>query len=108
MTEFEDKTEGGYEYVILERDGPDGMMFGRIKGYGGEGWVSWSWGKTGKPYPNSKSPTDLIPRITVSDAVVDAAFAAFDGGTCHFTDDRMRAALAPILSRARQEWEAGR
>ena len=102
MTEFEDKTRGGYEYVILERDGPDGMMFGRIKGYGGEGWVSWSWGKTGKPYPNSKSPTDLIPRITVSEAVMAAARHELDTGAS------LRRALTAALSIARQEWEAGR
>jgi len=102
MTEFEPKTRGGYEYVILERDGPDGRMYGRY--YKSGVWYGCKWESEG--FHCAIRSFDLIPRITVSDAVMAEARRQFDIG--HYTDDRQRAAIASILSIARQEWEVGR
>jgi len=98
MTEFEDKTRGGYEYVILERDGPDGRMYGRY--YKSGVWYGCKWESEG--FHCAIRSFDLIPRITVSEAVMAAARRELDTGTS------LRCALAAALRIARQEWEAGR
>ena len=101
MPEFEDKTRGGYEYVILERDGPDGRMFGRHK-YAACDWRGIDWSKDGSWLKMQQSDFDLIPRITVSEAVMAAARHELDTGAS------LRRVLAAALSIAHQEWEAGR
>ena len=109
MTEFEDKTRGGYgkpgyEYVILERNGPGGLIYGRACAPQ-SGWFPVAWEQNGQRFGGGDC-YDLIPRITVSEEVMAEARRQFDIG--HYTDDRQRAAIASILSIARQEWEVGR
>ena len=102
MTEFDDRTRGGHEFVIYDRWGPDDRMFGRIRG--GDHWRAWSWNLDGHTYAGMRNEYDLIPRITVSDAVMAEARKYLPS----YTDEELNGMLAPILRIDRQEWEAGR
>ena len=100
MTEFDDRTRGGHEFVIYDRWGPDDRMFGRIRR--DDHWRAWSWNLDGHTYAGMQNEYDLIPRITVSEAVMAAARHELDTGAS------LRHAITAALSIARDEWEAGR
>lgn len=57
--EFAPKTRGGYEYVILERDGPQFQVFGRCNWPAMGGWIGTHWNNVGV---NMHRDLDLMPR----------------------------------------------
>ena len=109
MTEFEDKTRGGYgkpgyEYVILERNGPGGLIYGRACAPQ-SGWFPVAWEQNGQRFGGGDC-YDLIPRITVSEEVMAEARRQFSGFL--ISERNLRKRVESILRIARDEWEAGR